>query len=64
MIQLEIRPPVKPIASDVHEVHIFRHGLRELMSIVLRPSRRKCLWNIVDLSLIGLTLGMNGALGD
>jgi hypothetical protein len=64
VIQFRIRPPVQPIASDVHEVHIFGHGLRELMPIVLRPSRGEYLRNIVDCSFIGLILGMNGALGD
>jgi len=29
-IQLKISPPLQPVAADVEEVHIFRHGLRRL----------------------------------
>ncbi len=59
MIQLKIRSPLQPIASDIDEVHIFRHDFRQLMPIVLRPCRRERLRDIMNRSFIRLVLGLN-----
>src|ERR1700677_1222453 len=55
---------MQPFGRDIDEVHIFGHDLCELVTIVLRPGRRKRLRNIMDRCFIGLVLGMNGAPGD
>src|SRR6202789_1528211 len=55
---------MQPFGRDIYEVPIFGHDLCELVTIVLRPGRRKRLRNIMDRCFIGLVLGMNGPPGD